>query len=70
MTDAAEFMSRVMSNIDGGKDDKIAELVKALEQIEYASRKDSLTEHERLQSVRTVVCAALSRLSRCVGGSR
>jgi hypothetical protein len=38
------------------------DLVKALELIEYASRKDSLTDHERLQSVRTVVCGILSRM--------
>jgi hypothetical protein len=38
-------------------------LRKALEKIEYASRKDSLTEHERLSSVRIVVCAAISSLS-------
>jgi hypothetical protein len=42
-------------------------LRKALEKIEYASRKDSLTEHERLQSVRTVVCAALSSAPRVPG---
>jgi hypothetical protein len=39
-----------------------AAMVKALEKIEYASRKDSLTDYERLQSVRTVVCAMLSRV--------
>lgn len=41
----------------------------ALKLIEYASRKDSLTEVERLQSVRTVVCATLSRYGFLVGGS-
>ena len=42
---------------------RLASARKALEKIEYASRKDSLTEHERLSSVRTVVCAAISALS-------
>jgi len=42
-------------------------LVGALKKIEHASRKDSLTDSERLQSVRTVVCAALSRIG--VGGA-
>lgn len=37
-------------------------LSKALELIEYVSRKDSLTEQERLQSVRTVVISALAAL--------
>jgi len=37
-------------------------LSKALELIEYVSRKDSLTEQERLQSVRTVVTSALAAL--------
>lgn len=46
------------------RDDRIHVMVKALEKIEYASRKDSLTETERLQSVRTVVCAELSRRGR------
>ena len=32
------------------------DLLAALEKIEYASRKDSLTDHERIQSVRTIVC--------------
>lgn len=55
------FMRRMMSNLDGKQDRQITDLLRALKQIEYASRKDSLTENERLQSVRTVVCAALSR---------
>lgn len=64
-----KFMSRLMSNLDGSQDAKIAALIKAMEKIEYASRKDSLTEHERLQSVRTVVCATLSRYGSDVGKS-
>jgi len=35
--------------------------LKLLKQIEYASRKDSLSEHERLLSVRSLVTAAISR---------
>lgn len=45
-------------------------LVEALRLIEYASRKDSLTENERLQSVRTVVCTALSWHGHAVGGEK
>ncbi len=37
-------------------------LVKALEDIEYVSRKDSLTDHERLDSVRHVVLRILDLL--------
>jgi len=55
------FMRRLMSNLDGEKDRQVTDMLTALKQIEYASRKDSLTETERLQSMRTVVCAALSR---------
>lgn len=50
-----------ISNLLCSAADEIDQLRNALEKIEYASRKDSLTDHERLQSVRTVVCAALSR---------
>ena len=35
--------------------------LKLLKQIEYASLKDSLSEHERLMSVRSLVTAAISR---------
>jgi ankyrin repeat protein len=38
---------------------RIQELTTALELAEYVSRKDSLTEHERLESARTVICHAL-----------
>jgi hypothetical protein len=38
---------------------RIQELTKTLELAEYVSRKDSLTEHERLENVRTVICHAL-----------
>lgn len=44
--------------------DEIERLRTSLKKIEYASRKDSLTETERLQSVRTVVCAAISKSER------
>lgn len=39
----------------------VADLVEALEKIEYASRKDSLSTEERLASVRLVVTTALNR---------
>lgn len=70
MNDADKFMSRLMSNLDGSKDAKVNALMRVLRDIEYASRKDSLSEHERLQSVRTVVCAALSRFGGDAGGPR
>jgi hypothetical protein len=38
---------------------RIQELTTALELAEYVSRKDSLTEYERLESARTVICHAL-----------
>ncbi|MBF0858199.1 hypothetical protein HKD24_03095 [Gluconobacter sp. LMG 31484] len=40
---------------------RVKELEEALGKIEYASRKDSLSETERLESVRAVVRAALKR---------
>lgn len=49
--------------------EKFDALVKVLKLIEYASRKDSLTENERLQSVRSVVLGALEGLNGAVGGS-
>jgi len=54
------FVSRMMSNLGGEKDAEIKRLRIALERIEYASRKDSLCDQERLASVRTIACAALS----------
>ena len=36
------------------------QMAEALRRIECASRKDSLSDRERLQSVRTTACAALS----------
>jgi hypothetical protein len=38
---------------------RIQELEAALKLAEYVSRKDSLSEHERLESARTVICHAL-----------
>lgn len=57
----AAFIIRAVNNHDA--------LVRALAKIEYASRKDSLTDNERLQSIRTVVCAALSQLNDPVGSA-
>jgi hypothetical protein len=38
---------------------RIQELEGTLKLAEYVSRKDSLSEHERLASARTVICRAL-----------
>jgi hypothetical protein len=38
------------------------DLVKALVKIEYASRKDSLTDFERIESVRVIVLGALASI--------
>lgn len=36
-------------------------MIELLKKIEYALRKDSLTDHERIADARTLVCAAISR---------
>lgn len=66
LLDGKDFFERTFPTSRAAMEaaDEIERLRSALKKIEYASRKDSLTETERLQSVRTVVCAAISKSER------
>jgi hypothetical protein len=66
LLDGKDFFERTFPTSKAAMEaaDEIDRLRAALKKIEYASRKDSLTETERLQSVRTVVCAAISKSER------
>jgi hypothetical protein len=66
LLDGKDFFERTFPTSKAAMEaaEEIDRLRAALKNIEYASRKDSLTETERLQSVRTVVCAAISKSER------
>ena len=61
-TDAEEKAAIVFPLVESLRA-QLASARKALDLAEYVSRKDSLTDHERLESVRTVICRALEEIA-------